>query len=87
MVIDKLLGFRSLRNRSISCKNADEEDTDPALGVPAPGEGARLPHEGVEEDGLAHRHVRREVDVPVHQGHPVLQSAGRHAAINSYYLN
>ena len=43
------------------------EDTHPALGVPAPGEGPRLPHEGVEEYRLPDAHVGGEVDVPVHQ--------------------
>ena len=50
------------------------------LGVPSPGECARLPHQGVEQDGLPHGHVTGEVDVPVHQRHPVLQPARGHAA-------
>ena len=71
----KLLGFRYLENTMISCKNTD---THPALGVPAPGEGARLSHEGVEEYRLPDAHVGGEVDVPVHQWHSVLQAAGAH---------
>ena len=45
------------------------------LGVPAPGEGPGLPHQGVEQDGLPHGHVTREVNVLVNKRHPVLQPA------------
>ena len=47
--------------------------THPALGVPPPGERPGLPHEGVKEEGLPDGHVQAEVDVLLHQGHPVGQ--------------
>ena len=52
------------------------ERVDPALGVPAPGEGARLPEDGVEEQGLPHGHVRAEVDVLLHEGYPPVKALG-----------
>ena len=50
-----------------------DEGVDAALGVAAAGEGARLPQEGVEEEGLTHGHVVCERDVLLHEGHAVLQ--------------
>ena len=44
-----------------------------ALGVPGPGEGAGLPEEGVEEEGLPDRHVRAKLDVLLHKGDPPFQ--------------
>ena len=56
--------------------------THPALGVPAPGEGSRLPHQAVEQDGLSHAHVRREGGVARHQGDPAARdSAGQCSAV------
>ena len=56
------------------------QSVNPALGVPAPCEGAGLPHEGVEEYGLPDAHVRGEVDVSVHQGDSVRPTVGGHTA-------
>ncbi len=50
-----------------------DEGVDASLGVAAAGEGARLPQEGVEEEGLPHGHVVCERDVLLHEGHAVLQ--------------
>ncbi len=50
-----------------------DEGVDAPLGVAAAGEGARLPQEGVEEEGLTHGHVVCERDVLLYEGHAVLE--------------
>ena len=46
----------------------------PALGVSPPCQSSWFSHQGMEKYCLPHAHVGGEVDVPVHQGHPVRQS-------------
>ena len=54
-----------------------DQGVDPALGVPPPGQGPRLPHERVEQDGLPHAHVSCEINVSINQRHSILHFAGR----------
>ena len=43
----------------------------PSSIIPAPGEGAWLPHAGLEEQCLPHTHVRAKTHILLNKSHPV----------------